>query len=142
MALTAPRGLHQGAYRSNLDTHFLPFFGDYPLASLSPSLVQRWVTHARAGGLSARSVVKYHVVLHGILARAVRDRVIAHNPAADTDLPKVITKRARIITPVEFERLLGQIPHHLREPLVAILTGKPVRIQKDLGTPGIVGYLT
>jgi integrase len=114
----------KAAYRSNLDTHFLPFFGDYPLASIAPSMVQRWVTHALQGGLSARSVVKYHVVLRGILARAVRDRVIAHNPAADTDLPKVIAKRARIITPAEFERLLAQIPDRYRVlVLTAIETG-------------------
>lgn len=86
--------------------------------------MQRWVTHALRGGLSARSVVKYHVVLHGILARAVRDRVIAHNPAAETDLPKVIAKRQRIITPDEFERLLAQIPDRFRAlVLVAIETG-------------------
>jgi integrase len=114
----------KAAYRSNLDTHFLPFFGDYPLSAISPSIVQRWVTHALQGGLSARSVLKYHVVLHGILARAVRDRVIAHNPAADTDLPKVIAKRQRIITPEEFERLLAQIPDRYRVlVLVAIETG-------------------
>ena len=114
----------KAAYRSNLDTHFLPFFGDYPLTTIAPSMVQRWVTHALQGGLSARSVVKYHVVLHGIFARAVRDRVIAHNPAADTDLPKVIAKRARIITPAEFERLLGQIPDRYRVlVLTAIETG-------------------
>ena len=114
----------KAAYRSNLDTHFLPFFGDYPLFAISPSMVQRWVTHALQGGLSARSVVKYHVVLHGILARAVRDRVIAHNPAADTDLPKVVVKRQRIITPEEFERLLAQIPDRYRVlVLVAIETG-------------------
>lgn len=100
----------KAAYRSNLDTHFLPFFGDYPLSAVSPSLVQAWVTKALEGGLSPRSVVKYHVVLHGIFARAVRDRVIGFNPAADTDLPKVVNKRARIITPEEFERLLAAVP--------------------------------
>lgn len=62
-------------------------------------MVQRWVTHALHGGLSARSAVRHHVVLHGILGRAVRDRVIAHNPATDTGLPKVIAKRQRIIAP-------------------------------------------
>lgn len=114
----------KAAYRSNLDTHFLPFFGDYPLAAVSPSLVQAWVTKALEGGLSPRSVVKYHVVLHGIFARAVRDRVIAYNPAADTDLPKVVNKRARIITPEEFERLLAAVPDRYRVlVLVAIETG-------------------
>jgi Phage integrase, N-terminal SAM-like domain len=30
----------KAAYRSNLDRHFVPFFGDYPLSAILPSLVQ------------------------------------------------------------------------------------------------------
>ncbi|MDT0166028.1 N-terminal phage integrase SAM-like domain-containing protein, partial [Actinotalea sp. AC32] len=57
------------AYASNLRIHFIPFFGDYPMARIMPALVQEWVNQAGkppevAGkgrkGLSARSIVKYH----------------------------------------------------------------------------------
>jgi hypothetical protein len=41
------------------------------------------VTKAIGGGLSARSTVKYHVMLHGVFKRAVRDRVTPHNLAPD-----------------------------------------------------------
>lgn len=85
---------------------------------------QSWVTKALADGLSARSVMKYHVVLHGIFQRAVRDRVIAYNPCSDTDLPKVVAKKQRIITPEEFDRLLAEIPaRHRVLVLTAIETG-------------------
>ena len=107
----------RAGYRSYLDKHFLPFFGDIPMAEILPSTVQAWVTKAVAGGLSARSVVKYHVMLHGIFKRAVRDRVIAYNPCSDTELPKVINKKPRILAPAEFERLLACIPTRLL-PLV------------------------
>ena len=100
----------RAAYRSYLDRHFIPYFGELPMAEILPSTVQGWVTQAVASGLSARSVVKYHVMLHGIFKRAVRDRVIAYNPCADTELPKVIAKKPRIVTPTEFERLLAVIP--------------------------------
>jgi integrase len=114
----------KAAYRSNLDRHFVPFFGDYPLSAILPSLVQTWVTMALQNGLSPRSVVKYHVVLHGIFARAVRDRLIGHNPCADTDLPKVIPARQRIMTPEQFERLLVAVPDRYRTlVLTAIETG-------------------
>src|SRR4051794_6610068 len=36
----------KAAYRSNLDRHFVPFFGDFPLSAILPSLVQTWVTTA------------------------------------------------------------------------------------------------
>jgi integrase len=100
----------RAGYRSYLDKHFLPFFGEIPMAEILPSTVQAWITKAASGGLSARSVVKYHVMLHGIFKRAARDRVIAYNPCADSELPKVITKKPRILAPDEFERLLACIP--------------------------------
>lgn len=100
----------KAGYRSNLDRHFLPFFGDLSVADVSPSTVQSWVTTAIEGGLSARSVVKYHVMLHSIFKRAVRDRVIAFNPCSDTELPKVVAHNTRILTPEEFQSLLVHVP--------------------------------
>jgi integrase len=97
-------------YRNNLDRHFLPYLGDIPMADILPSTVQAWVTKAINGGLSARSTVKYHVMLHGVFKRAVRDRVIAYNPCAETELPKVVGRRTRTLTPDEFQRLLAAIP--------------------------------
>ena len=100
----------RAGYRSYLDKHFLPYFGAMAMADIRPSTVQGWVTQAVECGLSARSVVKYHVMLHGVFKRAVRDRVIAYSPCADTELPKVVAKKRRILTPEEFDRLLSRIP--------------------------------
>ena len=94
----------KAAYKSNLETHFLPIFGDLRMANILPSHVQVWVNQALEGGLTPRSVVKYHVVLHGIFRQAVRDRVIPFNPAAETKLPKVVRKQRRILTPRSSER--------------------------------------
>ncbi|PZS25963.1 MAG: site-specific integrase [Pseudonocardiales bacterium] len=107
----------KAGYRSYLDRHFLPFFGDIPIADILPSAVQAWVTKAAADGLSARSIVKYHVMLHSVFKRAVRDRVIGYNPCADTELPKVIAPKTRILTPEEFQALLAHIPQRF-VPLV------------------------
>jgi integrase len=88
------------------------------------STVQAWVSFAHQAGLSPRSIRKYHVLLHSIFRRAVRDRLIAYNPCADTELPKVVTKPTRILSPAEFERLLAVIPkRHRVMVLVAIETG-------------------
>jgi integrase len=114
----------KAAYRSNLDHHLIPSFGRTPIGSITPTLVQSWVTRAVEGGLSPRSVRKYHTLLHGVLARAVRDRVISWNPAAHTELPKVIVKRMRVLTPGEFDALLANIPvEHRLMVLFAAETG-------------------
>jgi integrase len=104
-------------YRANLNRHFLPYFGDIPMADVLPSTVQAWVTKAIGEGLSARSTVKYHVMLHGVFKRAVRDRVIAYNPCSETELPKVVPRKTRTLTPEEFQRLLAAIPDRFK-PMV------------------------
>lgn len=92
------------SYCSYLDRHFLPFFGDLPMARIMPSTVQAWVTTAVADGLSARGVVKYHVMLHSVFNRAVPDRVIPFNPCAETELPKVVTKKLPTLDPARADR--------------------------------------
>lgn len=104
----------KAAYVSNLDKHFLPFFGARPMSKITPSTVQDWVTKATADGLSPRSVRKYHTMLHSIFKRAARDRIILTNPCEHTELPKVIARRSRTLTPEEFEALIGAIPERHR----------------------------
>ena len=114
----------RAAYRSYLDKYFLPTFGGIPMFRIQPHLVQNWVADAVESGLSPRSIVKYHTMLHGIFKMAVRDRVLAVNPAEATRLPKVVKPTRRILSPKEFDALLAQIPERWR-PLVltAIETG-------------------
>lgn len=106
--------LTAAGYRSYLRTHFVPFFGQTPIAEILPSDVQRWVRVAFDQGLSPVSIRKYHVMLHSLFSRAVRDRLIAFNPCEATELPKVITKKARTLTPEEFEAILGEVPPRFR----------------------------
>jgi integrase len=100
----------KAGYRSNLDCHFYPRFGDQQLNRISPSMIQDWVTDALANGLSPRSIRKYHTMLSSIFGRAVKDRVLIYNPCDHTELPKVVTRRKRTLTPEEFDRLLAAIP--------------------------------
>jgi integrase len=104
----------RAAYRSYLDRHFLPFFGSRSMGRILPSLVQEWVTKTTAEGLSPRSVRKYHVMLHSIFERAVRDQLILINPCKHTELPKIIVRRSRTLTPTEFGRLIDAIPERHR----------------------------
>src|SRR3954447_22829930 len=78
-------------------------FGKRPMGKILPSEIQRWVTTAsgtdKGNGLSAASVHKYHTMLHSAFERALRDRVVTFNLCAHTELPKVIKKKARTLTP-------------------------------------------
>jgi len=102
------------AYRSYLDKHFLPAFGKRPMSKILPSEVQRWVTTATETGLSPASVRKYHTMLSSIFERAVRDRVVTFNPCEHTELPKVVKKKARTLTPEEYDAILTSLPEQHR----------------------------
>ena len=101
------------SYSSNLNRHFFPFFGTKQLSQITPALVQDWVTKAAADGLSPRSICKDHTMLHSIFVRALRDQLILANPCAHTDLPKVLAKATRTLTPDEYttdRRDPGRLP--------------------------------
>ncbi len=104
----------RAAYVSNLNKHYYPFFGQRQLNKISPSLVQDWVTKAKNDGLAPRSIRKYHTFLSSIFGRAVRDRILVHNPCDHTELPKVIARKSRTLTPEEFDRLIAAIPEQHR----------------------------
>src|SRR3954451_21417382 len=110
------------AYRSYLDKHFIPTFGRRPMGKILPSEIQRWVTTATDStqgtatgkSLSAASVRKYHTMLHSVFERALRDRIVTFNPCAHTELPKVVKKQARTLTPAEYDAILAALPSQHR----------------------------
>jgi hypothetical protein len=53
----------KAAYRSNLEYHFFPRFGDQKLNRISPAMIQGWVADALEDGLAPRSIRKYHTLL-------------------------------------------------------------------------------
>jgi integrase len=111
------------AYRSYLGKHFIPVLGGRPMGKILPSEIQRWVTDATAAGLSAASVRRYHTMLSSIFERALRDRVVTFNPC-ETELPKVIKKKARTLTPAEYDQVLAALPaQHRLMVETAINTG-------------------
>ncbi|HZU61533.1 MAG TPA: hypothetical protein VE983_11235, partial [Solirubrobacteraceae bacterium] len=55
-------------YRSNIEAHMLPPFGDQPLEAISAAAIDRW--RGSLTGLSNRTKNKLLVVMHGIFRRA------------------------------------------------------------------------
>lgn len=114
----------RAAYRSYLDKHFIPTFGRRPMGKILPSEVQRWVTTATQNGLSAASVGKYHTMLQSVFERALVDRVVTFNPCAHTELPKRVKRKARTLTPDEYDAILAALPtQHRLMVETAINTG-------------------
>ena len=63
-------------------------------------------------------------MLQSVFERAQRDRVVTFNPCAHTELPKVIRKKTRTLTPEEFDTILASLPaQHRLMVETAINTG-------------------
>lgn len=64
--------------RRTLERHVYPVLGDQPMSTIRPSAVQAWVTGLTLGPATAK-VALGHV--SAVFRAAVRDRVVASNPA-------------------------------------------------------------
>lgn len=75
-----------------------PRWGATALGDIRPSAVQQWISDLSRGGedtkpVGASVVQRTHYVLSSILADAVRDNLIARNPAEGMKLPQTSRKR-------------------------------------------------
>jgi integrase len=75
-------------YRWRLECHLLPEFGEQRIDRIDFNAVERYIAGKLAGArpLSARSINMTVTLLGAILERAVKRRLIDHNPAKDKDL--------------------------------------------------------
>jgi len=94
-------------YRQALRKHLLPYFGRYELKTLEqqPELVDRYVTLKIKQGLSPKTVTNHLLVLQVMLKRAVRWRLIQHNPVADCERPRVEQPELNVLSEAEIARL-------------------------------------
>ncbi len=129
-AALKPSAAHSEGAR--LRNHILPMLGAYRLDDLVDGLVvQAWVAELaaprpRGRGLAPKTIRNIHGVLHQLLQAAVRQRLIATNPCAQTALPRVVRREMRFLTEPEIGRLVAAVPDHWR-PLVLLLVATGLR---------------
>jgi integrase/recombinase XerD len=103
----APKTLE--AYGNDL-IRFLDFIranGTRKLARADSALVLRYLIHLRGEGLSARSRARHLISLRGLFRYLVHAKIIAQNPAAVVDLPKVGLKLPDVLSVAEVKALLA-----------------------------------
>jgi integrase len=85
-----------------------PSLGAYPLAEISPSVVQRWIADLsrRLGPASVRKCVH---TLSGALDAAVADGRLVLNPARGTKLPKVTKSGKRYLSHEQVDALADAV---------------------------------
>jgi integrase len=83
----------------------MPALGSVDLVALRPSHIQSLYSKLQAsgrsdghGGLSARSVLRYHQILHAALRQGVRWQLLARNPADAVEPPRPTRRELRATT--------------------------------------------
>lgn len=97
-------------YERLLRLHVYPELGAIRLTNLRRRDVQQLVDRLVAGGTSGTVVHNIVMPLRVICRRAIRDDEITVNPTAELDMPEGATRRERVATAAEAEKLLGGLP--------------------------------
>jgi integrase len=97
----------EDSYRQTISRHLLPAFGHLPLTTLEqqPELIDRYTTSKIRAGLAPKTVHNQLQVLNVMLKRAVRWKLIRHNPVTDADRPRQQQPEPSILTEQEIARL-------------------------------------
>lgn len=112
--------LKPSAYRSIESAwrlHVEPRWGRKALGKVRHSEIQDWIS-TMSKTHSATSVLRAHGILAGIYDAAVRDRIVASNPARDMTLPRKGKKRKAYLT----HRQVALLAANSRDPdLISLL---------------------
>lgn len=120
--------------RSIMETHVLPRWGDVPLSKIDHIGLQEWVTELGARRMPATVQVTLRLT-SAVLRSAVRNRMIAFNPAEDVRVQRVRRQDVdeRIISRADLRtRLLPAVPERYRG-VVATAGGAGLRWGEAIG---------
>ncbi|MGZ5212353.1 MAG: tyrosine-type recombinase/integrase [Actinomycetota bacterium] len=115
-----------GTYRGYARREITPRIGSMRVRDVRPVHVQRVLDEAIGQGLSARSVVQVHRIMHAAFRSAVRLQVLASNPSDGVSPPKIEAPTLHVPSPQDVARLLDAVSPAYRVPL-ALAAGSGLR---------------
>ena len=116
-------------YTPNCNIHIKPAIGAVRLNKLTPMAIQRFYNGLKNSVtgevLSSKTKKNIHGTLHRALETAVRQGIIAKNPADNAELPKIQRKEIKPLDEDEIKRFMQTIKGHKYERiyLITLFTG-------------------
>lgn len=114
-------------YRSLIDTHVAPAIGHVPLARLSAADVDA-LTSGVQEHRSAQTAAHVRRVLIGALRKAVRDRLVQYNVAAESEAVRVDRPKIDGMSPEQARAIVEAFADHSLEPLVTLALDSGARL--------------
>jgi len=96
-------------YRSNLNTHVLPVFGDYQLRHIDRMATEEWIANLQASGLGPSGVRQARQVLGAMLTLAVDAGYLPSNPVEGTSTPRLPETEMLFLDADQVDRLADTI---------------------------------
>jgi integrase len=96
-------------YRSNLNAHVLPAFGDYQLRHIDRMAVEEWLADLQASGLGPSGVRQARQALNAMLTLAVDAGYLNSNPVNGTSTPRVPNAEMLFLDADQVDRLANTI---------------------------------
>lgn len=107
-----------------LSKHIYPEIGHRRIHQIKRSDIQRLSDEWVKRGLKRRTIDRHLAVLSGIFRLAEADELISRNPVVHIERPAANVPHRRVLTPVEIQRFMNEIPDEYRALVhVAIETG-------------------
>jgi integrase len=113
-------------YESIFRRHLEPGLGALPLSAIDGTVIARFTIESTAAGVNPKRLSNVLVPLRACLRWHHRMGSLAADPAAWFDPPARAADERRILTPVQIEALLGELPARYR-PMVAFAAYTGVR---------------
>jgi len=115
-------------YTILLRTHALTDpIASLPIGRLGAADLEQFILRLRAKGLSSSTIRQTDTVLRQVLDTAVRDGLLASNPASTMRRPTVTSPEARALAPREVSALLTAAHGSRYEPLLRVLAATGLR---------------
>jgi integrase len=128
-------------YRADLDKHAVPHFGRRRLVEIEPRDIKGFAASLADTGLAPASVRNIIAPLRALLATAVEEGLIRHNPAANLRLPSRVAPSlpgddddgpVKALTPDELAALIAAAPEGPRRLMIQLTAATGLRISEVL----------
>ena len=110
LKLATKKGTSQHGYETNIRAHYLPYFGDRPLAEIDIEAVQTFLNLKKAAGKSYHTLKNLKWGLSSIFTAAVKYGYLQFNPVRGADLPpEEIREQAQLPNHGQLNALIGRL---------------------------------
>lgn len=119
-------------YRSMMNKHVLPEFGDRHLRAISPQEIQSWMNQFAGKGKSTIDLAA--TIMRNVIGAAFQDGILTRDPTARLVIPKAAkAKKRRALTAKERTRILTTITRHEHGFYLAVFYYLGLRLGEAVG---------